>query len=212
MRMHIVKKCPRQRQDVRRLLVALLLMVSVLLLTGCEDNSLKPIAQTAYTAAGSPTYVESIYVYHFHGLDDLNAQSGTTPAEAFGINTDQVPENGYVVIVNGNDNIYILMDENGAVVKSSNYTVLMNSVDNDRVSAWIKQVNADYAAGKMTDSELETQKQLIEEAANRNVVISKQCLGLSRYGVCVVFGSSESDKDEINTWHALTPSLIRSLQ
>lgn len=142
----------------------------------------------------------------------MNAQSGTTPAEAFGISTDQVPENGYVVIVNGNDNIYILMDENGVVVKSSNYTVLMNSVDNDRVSAWIKQVNADYAAGKMTDSELETQKQLIEEATNRNLVISKQCLGLSRYGVCVVFGSSENDKDEINTWHALTPSLIRSLQ
>lgn len=193
-------------------MVVLLLIVSVLLLTGCEDNSLKPIAQEAYKAAGSPTYVESIYVYHFHGLDDLNAQSGTTPEEAFGINTNQVPENGYVVIVNGNEIIYILMDENGTVVKSSNFTALMNSVDNDRVSAWIKQVNADYAAGKMTDSELETQRRLLNEAANRNVVISKQCLGLVSYGGCSVFGPSESDKDEINTWHALTPSLIRSLQ
>ena len=201
-----------KRQSVRHVLVVLLLMVSVLLLTGCEDNSLKPIAQEAYKAAGSPTYVESIYVYHFHGLDDLNAQSGTTPEEAFGINTNQVPENGYVVIVNGNDVIYILMDENGAVVKSSNFMALMNSVDNDRVSAWIKQVNADYAAGKMTDSELETQRRLLNEAANRNVVISKQCLGLVSYGGCSVFGPSESDKDEINTWHALTPSLIRSLQ
>lgn len=201
-----------KRQSVQHLLVVLLLMVSVLLLTSCEDDSLKPIAQEAYKAAGSPTYVESIYVYHFHGLDDLNAQSGTTPEEAFGINTNQVPENGYVVIVNGNDVIYILMDENGAVVKSSNFTALMNSVDNDRVSAWIKQVNADYAAGKMTDSELETQRRLLNEAANRNVVISKQCLGLVSYGGCSVFGPSESDKDEINTWHALTPSLIRSLQ
>ncbi len=49
--------------------------------------------------------------------------------------------------------------------------------------------------------------------SSRNVAITKQCMNLAKYGLCYI-GASEkpNNKDEINTWHALTPSLIQSLQ
>lgn len=204
---HTVKRLPA-------LLAAFLLIASILLLTGCGGKSLKSAAQAAYQAAGGPADVENVSVYHFRGLDGLNAQTGTTPEETFAIEANQVPENGYVFIFDGNETIYVLMDESCAVVKSANFTALMNSlsVNNAQQSAWIKQVNTDYAAGKMTDFELETQKRLMAEASKKNLAIATQCKLLATYGVASATLGDPYDKDEINTWHDLTPKLIRSLR
>lgn len=203
---HTVKKLPA-------LLAAFLLIASILLLTGCGNSGIKTAAQAAYQAAGSPD-AENVSVYHFRGLDGLNAQTGTTLEETFAIEANQVPENGYVFIFEGNETIYVLMDESCAVVKSANFTALMNSLsaNNAQQSAWIKQVNTDYAAGKMTDFELETQKRLMAEASKKNLAIATQCKLLATYGVASTTLGDPYDKDEINTWHDLTPNLIRSLR
>ena len=78
--------------------------------------------------------------------------------------------------------------------------------------SWIKQVNTDYAAGKMTDFELEAQKRLIDKAVKVNPAIALRCEALTSYGLASATLGDPYDKDEINVWHNLTPNLIRSLR
>lgn len=204
-----IKKPTKPKQTV--LAVVFLLIVSLLLLTGCEGNSLKSAARAAYQAAGRPADVDSMYVYHFRGLDRLNAHTGTTLAEAFDIETHQVPENGYLFLVNGK--YYILMDERCTLVKSINIKVLENSAKtNEQLGAWSKQVNLDYEAGKMTHDELMVQKNLILEAMDKSIEIYTQCERLAGCGLALITIGDPYDKDVINTAHELTPKLIRSLQ
>lgn len=211
----MTKKSTRHTgKKLTALLAAFLLIACVLLLTGCGNSGIKAAAQAAYRAAGNPD-AEKVSVYHFRGLDSLNAKTCTTPEEAFDIETSQVPENGYIFIFDGNETIYVLMDESCAVVKSANLADLTAYLDSAEagLNAWIKRLNSDYAAGKMSQIEMETQRNQISAEINKQLQIATRCKALTSYSLdSIILGAQPSDKDEINAWHDLTPKLIRTLQ
>ena len=204
---------------MKRIRVVFIVIAAMLLLTGCGSSSasgIKRAAQAAYQAAGSPDDAEKVSVYHFHGHDELDARTDLTLDETFDIKAEQVPENGYLFIFQGNKDkyIFVLMDEKCAVVKCINYAELTAYADSrsERTKTQTKQLNADFKAGKISTSEMEKQKSEIQAQLNVNIKIDEQCKALLTYVFASITMGDPYDEDVINTWHNLTPELVSSLR
>lgn len=200
---------------MKRLKIALLLLVVVLLATGCSGNDkLTKMAKNAYQATESPRGVKDIYAYHFQGTDEINKQGDEALETAFNLSEGQMPENGYLFILSDqNSNFtFVLLNTNGNVLKSINTTKLMASVENmSDLAAFSKQANTDYENGLISDVEMQAKKTQLINEINRREALALQGKSLLSYAVSAALCEGNG-KDTVNEWHKLTNEQVSQIQ
>ena len=190
----------------------LLLLLMLCLLAGCSGKgSLMKASKAAYLAAdsvGHPETMSYMAVYHFKGTEEINQRAGSTLEEAFILNSDQVPENGYFFYFDGDEDIYVLMDEECNVIAAVNATVAQaNLPDTEALS---QQYAADCKSGKYTKAELDAKFSKLQAIYDQSLAVIDQCLALMRYSYNVA-NFPASDKDETNVWHPLSYDFIMDM-
>lgn len=201
----------------KRLLAALLCLLMLFALTGCESNSLVNIAARARKRAfGDGWIVERVYHYQFEGHDALNAKAGGTLQQAF--SRTQIPDNGHVFIfittsrARGNNAYFVLSDEKGNVVAHDDYNNVsgMYEAMEEHISLELSEVNELYQNGKISREMLTKRKQQIAAEAERNEKYGVQANIMSKYRFYAEL-SPVSASAEPNEWHELTKEQVAGL-
>lgn len=199
----------------RAMALLAMLLCGIVMLTGCGSDNTKDLLLAAYESAGRPQKLETVQHYRFEGTEELNRNTGTTVEVAFHIAAQDVPQNGHVFIFHGKADIFVLMTETGKVLRSVNLTELsaLSSASTASLQAQIKQVNTDYAAGKITNAQMEIYREQITRDSERNMETAEQNLALAQYligatGLNVV----PTDKAAANKWHTFTDKTTDEIQ